>query len=210
MSSERPFWEAAYTDPDAETFGSASEEIVELAAVLPTGARALDIGCGDGRNALCLAEHGVEVDAFDLSLAAIRKLRSRARATEGRLRAWVQDVQTFSFRREYELIVLHGVLHLIERQVWCSVLESVRRHTKSGGWNVVVVFTDRLAAPPDLAAHMRGPFKEGELREQYSGWSVAGWEAYTLEDEHPGGLQHRHPINKIIAQKMLSESGTHG
>ena len=201
MISEGPFWEAAYKDPDAETFGPASEEIIELAAALPSGARALDVGCGDGRNALYLAEHGLEVDAFDLSLPGIQKLRSRAGAVDGRLHAWVQDLQTFSFRRQYDLIVLHGVLHLIEREVWGGMLQSVRRHTKPGGWNVVVVFTDRLAAPPDLATQMRGLFKEGELREQYRGWSVASWEAYTLEDEHPGGVRHQHPINKIVAQK---------
>ena len=203
MTRERPFWEAAYRDSDADTFGQPSEEIVELAAILPSGARALDMGCGDGRNALYLAEHGIEVDAFDLSLAGIRKLRSRAGRTDGRLRAWVQDLQTFSFRLEYELIVLHGVLHLIDREGWRAVLESVRRHTKPGGWNVVVVFTDRLPPPPDLVAHMRGLFKEGELREWYRGWSVRSWEAYTLQDEHPGGVRHRHPINKIVAQRWM-------
>lgn len=199
--SERPFWEAGYEDPDVETFGPASEEIVELAVALPAGACALDVGCGEGRNALCLAEQGVVVDAFDRSLPGIQKLRSRAGSADVRIRAWVQDLETFSFRREYELIVAHGVLHLLEREVWQSVLASVRRHTKPGGWNVVVVFTDRLPPPQDLAVHMRGLFREGELRDQYRGWSVTRWEAYTLEDEHPGGVRHRHPINKIVAQK---------
>jgi hypothetical protein len=67
---------------------------------------------------------------------------------------------------------------------------------------VVVVFTDRIPPPPDLAAHVRGLFTEGELRDQYRGWSVARWEAYTLEDEHPGGVRHRHPINKIVARNV--------
>jgi tellurite methyltransferase len=201
MTDEQPFWEAAYRDPDAEPFGPASEEIVELAVALHPGACALDMGCGDGRNTLCLARHGIEVDAFDLSLAGIRKLRSRARGTDGRVRAWVQDLRTFSFRREYDLIVLHGVLHLLEREVWRGVLGSVRRHTKPGGWNVAVVFTDRIPPPPDMAGRMPGLFEEGELLEQYRGWSVTRWEAYTLEEDHPGGVHHVHPINKIVARK---------
>lgn len=202
MTGDRPFWDAAYRDPEAETFGPASKEIVELAAALPSGARALDIGCGDGRNALYLAQHGVEVDAFDLSFPGIQKLCARARGSDGRLRAWVQNLQTFSFRREYDLMVLHGVLHLVEREVWCRVLDEARRSTKRGGWNVVVVFTDRLPPPPDLASHMRGLFREGELRALYRRWSVHRWEAYTLEDEHPGGVRHQHPVNKIVAQKV--------
>ena len=108
MTRESPFWEAAYEDLDAETFGAASEEIVELASILPSGARALDMGCGDGRNALCLAEHGVEVDAVDSSWAAIRKMSLRARAADVPVRGWVQDISTLVFRAQYDLACSMG------------------------------------------------------------------------------------------------------
>ncbi|MFF7198670.1 class I SAM-dependent methyltransferase [Streptomyces sp. NPDC008079] len=42
--------------------------------------RALDLGCGPGRNAVLLARRGFEVDAVDLSPAAVRWARERARA----------------------------------------------------------------------------------------------------------------------------------
>ncbi|MFJ4981327.1 class I SAM-dependent methyltransferase [Streptomyces coeruleorubidus] len=44
-----------------------------------SGGRALDLGCGPGRNALYLAEQGFEVDAVDLSPAAVDWARERAR-----------------------------------------------------------------------------------------------------------------------------------
>ncbi|MFF9805609.1 class I SAM-dependent methyltransferase [Streptomyces coeruleorubidus] len=44
-----------------------------------SGGRALDLGCGPGRNALYLAERGFEVDAVDLSPAAVDWARERAR-----------------------------------------------------------------------------------------------------------------------------------
>lgn len=201
VSGERPFWESGYGDPDVETFGPASEEVAGIAAALPEGGFALDLGCGEGRNALCLAAHGLHVDAFDLSVAGVRKLRSRARRKNLDVQAWVQEIETFSFRREYDLVVAHGVLHLLKRDVRSRVLESIQRHTRAGGRNIVAVFTDRLPAPPDLASRMRGVFREGELLDYYRGWYVEDWQAYTLEDEHPGGVRHRHPINKIVAQK---------
>lgn len=46
---------------------------------LSSGGRALDLGCGPGRNALYLAERGFEVDAVDLSPAAVDWARDRAR-----------------------------------------------------------------------------------------------------------------------------------
>jgi tellurite methyltransferase len=200
MVIERPFWESAYGDPDAETFGPPSDEVVELASALPAGAVALDIGCGDGRNALCLAQHGLRVDAFDASAAGVRKCHARARARSVSVRAWVQDVRTFVFRRQYDLVVAHGVLHLLPRDVWRDLLDSARHHTRPGGWNIVAVFTDRLPPPLDLAPHMRGLFHEGELLDCYYDWKVTQWEAYTLDDEHPGGIRHRHPVNRIVAR----------
>lgn len=201
MPGERPFWESTYADPAAETFGPASEEVVEIASTLPEGALALDVGCGDGRNAICLAEHGLHVDAFDVSTSGVEKCRKRAEARGVSVRAWVQDVRTFVFRREYDLVVAHGVLHLLERAVWPRLLESIQRHTQVGGWNIVTVFTERLPPPPDLAPHMRGLFQEDELLECYDGWLVERWEAYTLNDQHPGGVHHQHPVNKIVARK---------
>jgi tellurite methyltransferase len=196
-----PFWEACYADPDAETFGPVSDEIIGLASRMAAGSRVLDLGCGDGRNALHLAARGLEVDATDVSLAGIRKLRARAADVGVGIRAWVQDLNTLEIRRSYDLVIAHGVLHLLGRQRWHSILRSMKDQTVPGGWNVAVVFTDRLPVPADLAPYARGLFREGELRERYEDWDVERWEAYTLEDEHPGGLRHRHPINKIVARK---------
>ncbi|MEJ2217296.1 MAG: methyltransferase domain-containing protein [Gemmatimonadota bacterium] len=200
-AGKTPFWELLYEDPDAEPFGPPSPEIVEMATTLPHGAVVLDLGCGDGRNTLCLAEHGLLVDAFDVSMAGVRKVRSRARAAGVPVHAWVQDIATFSFRREYDLVVAHGVLHMLPRDAWHRALDSLQRHTRPGGWNIVVVFTDRLPPPDDLAPYMRGLFREEELLDRYRDWSVDRWEAYTLHDQHPGGVRHRHPVNKIVARK---------
>lgn len=203
MADERrPFWEAAYRSPDAKTFGPPSEEVVRLATTLPAGARALDLGCGDGRNAICLAEHGLIVDAVDRSEAGVRKLRARAEQAGLAVRARIQDLATFTFRRRYDLVIAHGVLHMLPREVWEPTIEAMKRHTVAGGRNVVAVFTDRLPPPPDLVPYMGDLFREGQLRDRYRDWTVELWKAYTLDDEHPGGVRHRHPINKIVARRL--------
>ncbi len=50
---------------------------------LITPGRALDLGCGPGRNALHLAALGFEVDAVDLSPTAIAWAEDRARGGRG-------------------------------------------------------------------------------------------------------------------------------
>jgi tellurite methyltransferase len=76
----KPFWEKAYADLTTPAIrgGVPSQEICEIASQLPAAARVLDLGCGEGRNALFLAGCGFRVTAVDISEAGIRKLEALA------------------------------------------------------------------------------------------------------------------------------------
>lgn len=201
MTDPRPHWEEAYRDPTASAFGPPSEELVALADRLDPESVILDAGCGEGRNALFFAGRGFRVHAFDLSEAGINKLGARAASQGLAVDSWIQDIGSFEFARAYGLIICHGVLHLLEPEVCGRFLEELRDHTVEGGFNVHAVFTDRFPPPPELAPFVRRPFKEGELRDLYGDWEIEGFESYIKEDHHPGGVQHRHPINKLVARK---------
>ncbi|MBR8641390.1 class I SAM-dependent methyltransferase [Streptomyces tuirus] len=85
------WWDGFYTDrsrPVPFFVGKPDENLVSfLDRELISGGRALDLGCGPGRNALYLAERGFEVDAVDLAPAAVDWAGERARA------AGVQNVR---------------------------------------------------------------------------------------------------------------------
>ena len=202
-----PFWEAAYRELAAPSaFGSPSEEIETLVPKLPAAAKVLDLGCGDGRNALFLLAHGFHVTAVDASSAAVAKLVVKGQSFGDRLRARVGDARHYSVPGPFDLVVAHGLLHLMPRPDWSRLLKEMRQQTAPLGYNVVAVFTDALAAPPDLAPFMLGLFREGELFHEYQDWRIDLRRSYVLDDEHPGGVRHRHPINKIVAQKPLGDA----
>ncbi|MBI4726263.1 class I SAM-dependent methyltransferase [candidate division TA06 bacterium] len=115
---DQPFWEKAYKSIESSTFGNPSLEIYEISNSLPKGARILDAGCGDGRNALYLAEKGFSVDAFDISANGIEKLTLLAKQKDIKINAWVQDLAGYDFNTHYDLIISHGVLHLVTRDTW--------------------------------------------------------------------------------------------
>lgn len=198
---DKPFWERSYKNLGDLPFGSPSLEIYEISNSLPKSAKILDAGCGDGRNALYMAEKGFSVDAFDISAGGIEKLTLLARQKGIEVNAWVQDLAEYVFKDRYDLIISHGVLHLVARDTWTRFIRDMRSHTRINGVNVVVVFTDALPVPPDLSQHCIGLFAEGEIKNIYSDWAIEYFKSYDFYDTHPGGLKHHHAANKLIARK---------
>lgn len=84
------WWDGFYADRSKAVPFFVDKPDENLVAYLDRGlitpGRALDLGCGPGRNALHLAARGFEVDAVDLSPAAIAWAEDRARAAGAEIR----------------------------------------------------------------------------------------------------------------------------
>ncbi|MGH7152184.1 MAG: class I SAM-dependent methyltransferase, partial [Planctomycetota bacterium] len=79
--------------------------LLEALATLPRG-RALDLGAGEGRNALLLASQGWRVDALDVSEVALRRLAREARARGLPIRCAVVDLEEWRPPRStFDLVV---------------------------------------------------------------------------------------------------------
>jgi len=66
------FWDQRYQSSSTIWSGRANPQLVAEAADLPPGV-ALDVGCGEGADAIWLAEHGWRVTAADLSTIALER-----------------------------------------------------------------------------------------------------------------------------------------
>lgn len=79
-STETPsdFWERFYEDRDRWS-GNPNAALVDEAADLSPG-RALDLGCGQGADAIWLAARGWDVTAVDISANALDRAAEHARA----------------------------------------------------------------------------------------------------------------------------------
>ena len=76
--AERLEWDRRYTDGEYRPRTWPSPFLEAWLDRLPKG-RALDLGCGAGRNALRLAEAGHQVEAVDISASAIQHGEDRGR-----------------------------------------------------------------------------------------------------------------------------------
>jgi tellurite methyltransferase len=200
----RSFWEKGYQDRAVSTMGGPNHDIVELAAALAPGARVLDLGCGEGRNAFYLAGRGCRVTAVDRSAAGIGKLAALARRTNVPLEAVVADIAEFPIEGSWDLVMAHGVIDYLDNAVWRRLLSEVKAHTVPGGMNAYtcMLFTDEYPAGPEFTtAGFKHSLAQGELAAFYGDWSVVRHDRYVKWDQHPGIPLHCHPVDKVTARK---------
>lgn len=77
MDSTRQFWEEFYGDRDQVWSGKANPLLVREVASLTPGT-ALDLGCGEGGDAIWLAQQGWRVTAVDISDTALKRATGHA------------------------------------------------------------------------------------------------------------------------------------
>lgn len=187
-------WDPEKRDP--------SSEIVEIEKSLVPRARILDVGCGAmGGNAIYLSKKGHQVDAFDRSEEAIRVVCQRASEEEVEIRAWVADIIDLSLSPTYDLVICRGVLHFLTPGDVGLAVSNLKQATAPMGVNAISVFDDRSPIPRDLRELVLAPISAVQLRRWYGDWIVNRCEGYFLEDEHPGGIHHRHSILRFLARK---------
>lgn len=92
----------------------------------------LDVGCGQGRDALFIARLGHFVTAIDLSPSGISDLKRDA-ATEGlAILAEVADIREYKSRKHFDVIVIDRTLHMLASDERSAVLGNLLELSKHG------------------------------------------------------------------------------
>lgn len=140
------FWEERYASESRVWSGRANTVLVEVCGDLLPG-RALDLGCGEGGDAIWLAQHGWQVTAVDIASTAIERGRAAAQAAGVADDAieWVaQDLADWSAADDYDLVsafFLQSPITLPREQI----LRRAAAAVAPGGRLLVV---SHAAAPP--------------------------------------------------------------
>ena len=202
---EKPFWEKTYKNNDVTTFGTKPNRAVEVMwSSFNKDWLILDVGCGEGKNPIFLAENGFKnVEAFDISDAGIEKLLKIALSKNININAWVQDLREFNFIKSYDVIMSYGTLHFVEKEKWKKFIYRAKTNTNIGGINIFQIFTNRVPASYDIAPFVKGLANEDELKSLYVDWEIISFDSHVFEDEHPGVEKHLHASNTIVARKNI-------
>lgn len=145
-------------------------EVLHAATLIAPG-KALDLGCGNGRNSLYLAANGFDVTAWDKNPASISNLE-RIRQAEGleNLRTAIKDLNALSFDGEYDFILSTVVMMFLEAKTIPGLIANMQRCTRPGGYNLIVAAMDTDDFPCTIGFPFA--FKPEELRNYYAGWAL--------------------------------------
>jgi cyclopropane fatty-acyl-phospholipid synthase-like methyltransferase len=169
--------------------------------------RVLDLGAGEGKNAIYLAQHGFDVLAVDCSRFALANFRRRltglSEEVSRRIEIVEADVTRFQPNGNFDVVVAYGLLHcLADCDAIRRVVSVMQSCTTLGGINVLVSFTDLLPVPPEQDYLEPTLLPEGVLESLYEGWEILGSENDVITETHPtSDAPHSHSLCRLLARK---------
>lgn len=173
---------------------SAVVAAVEQHGVQPT--TALDLGCGQGRNALYLALNGFDVTACDYNPSGVAQLADLAAHENLAVRTLTYDMNTAQIQGEFGLMVATVVFMFLQPERVPAILADMQAKTVAGGYNLIVSAMDTA----DYPCHMpfSFTFKENELRDYYADWE---WVEYR---EEIGSMHARDAAGNPVQLKFVT------
>lgn len=177
--------------------------VVDSIQHLPSNAKVLDLGCGEGKDSFFLAKNNFDVTAIDFSEEGIKKLNKFAKKEKLNIKADVSDVETYlQDCGEFDAIFAMDVLQFIDQKNIFNVIKKIQSRTKPEGLNVIASFVaENPRQKKMILSKGRYFFDEGELKKLYKDWKILFYEEKLDDWETHGEPRHRHFTVKLIAQK---------
>jgi SAM-dependent methyltransferase len=185
------FWEGFYQDRDAIWSGRPNPLLVREVTDLTPGT-ALDLGCGEGADAVWLARRGWRVTAMDISATALGRGAGHAEtAGVGDRIEWVRhDLAASAPGGAYDLVSAQFLQSPIAGQgEWESILRGAADAVAPGGTVVIVAhagWPSFVDTPPHDYRFPTMPEILAALGLPKPGWTVALTELVEREIEHDG------------------------
>ncbi|MBQ0036016.1 MAG: methyltransferase domain-containing protein [Firmicutes bacterium] len=177
--------------------------LLEVVDKEPKDIKVLDIGCGEGKDAVYMAKQGCQVTGFDITESGVRKTKLLAEKNGVEINAYVDDINTFKTNEKFDIIYSTGTIQYLFPENINSFFEKINNITNIGGIVYFNVFVDKpyLPLPPDWDKEEK-MWKTGDLFTHFKDWEICKIDEVTFED-NGGGIKHYHCMDNILARKKI-------
>jgi 2-polyprenyl-3-methyl-5-hydroxy-6-metoxy-1,4-benzoquinol methylase len=132
--------------------------------------RVLDVGCGQGRDALFIARQGHHVVGVDLSAHGIADLTKAAAAENLDIEGIVADITEFAPHGVFDVLLIDRTLHMLDAADQSAVLETLIGHVAPHGW---LLIADENSNHPRFHAVLEGAKQDWRITRSGKGYLFA-------------------------------------
>jgi SAM-dependent methyltransferase len=188
--------------------------------LIPKEARILDIGVGQGRNALVLARRGCTVVGVDTSSVGLSAVRERVSAEGLSVDLRHMDILTYSPEgRAFDAVLALGIIPVLTRQDVRALFGRIEGWTSPGGLVFVTAFAvggcrheECLAGWECLGRNtfrrdgrIRTFLESGEILELLPGYEIVHHAEFLgAEHRHGDAPPERHNVAHLVVRKPSS------
>ena len=172
-----------------------------------SGLDVLDLGAGEGKNAVYLANLGAKVTAVDVSPIALARFEMQPdfQASSSNITRINSDILEIRYSdRQFDLIIAYGILHCLSSSVEIrTFVDTIKKWLKPKGYFIGATFTNEIP-PPSFQSYLdiESFLDPGELQDMFKGWQIIKTEDSVINESHPTSKkEHRHSISRIIVRK---------
>jgi len=198
-------------------WGAKPSNLVGKFAKLAEIDHALDLGMGEGRDSVYLAQQKFKVTGVDQSELGIQKCRKRAAKSGLELKTVVDDVRHFKIAKsKYSLIVSNSLFQFITKSEAHQVARNIIGGLKKGGLIIASVFTyddpryreykkkcNELEPGTFLlvSGDIYSLYDYRELMTFFDSLRLLYYTEYDYYENHPGRGAHWHGVAELVAKK---------
>jgi SAM-dependent methyltransferase len=212
-------WESAYKQVESLWGLKPDSLLASYASLMPEGS-VLDIGAGEGRNALFFAQKGYDVLGVDLSATAIEHCIERAKEAKLNFTGKVGNLAEFDVEAErYALIIAAMVMQFLKPSESQTVFQRLIKGLRPKGLIYITTFSledpgyqrfkeqhapeveENTFYSQKLGGHIHY-FQKDELLGQFSALETIYFsQSYSLDLGHGNSGPHYHGILTYLGQK---------
>jgi len=189
---EAPRWDQIYAGRELRVPVNPSALVLEATASLPPGT-ALDIGMGNGRNAIYLARRGWKVTGIDISREAVKQAQAEAKKLNVPLEASVSRLEDLPpYQSRFDVILCMYIQDLATKNA-----RKIMDMLKPGGLLIVEGYHQQA---PALAG--QPGYTTNQLLRTFNRLHIVRYEDREMTPEwSSGGAGSRVPVVRLVARR---------